>query len=217
MNKNNYYDCCGSGDCGDNDNGYGCSLWHNHTPTINAAAPQFEATAYHEDKEKKVKLSDYKGKWLILFFYPADFTFVCPTELGDLADKYEEFKKLNAEILSVSTDTHFVHKAWHDSSEQIRKIKFPMVADPTAEISFSYGVYIKEEGTALRGTFIIDPEGQLKTMEIHANGIGRSSSELLRKLQAAQFVHKYGDQVCPANWQPGKDTLKPGLNLVGKI
>lgn len=209
MEKEN---CCGGGCC--EEENYCCD---NHTPKIGALAPNFEAEIYHEDTTKKIKLSDYKGKWLILFFYPADFTFVCPTELGDVADRYEELKKLNAEILSVSTDTVFVHKAWHDESDTIKKIKFPMVADPNHEISNKYGVLIEEEGLALRGTFIINPEGILKTIEIHDNGIGRSGKELLRKLQAAQFVHKYGDQVCPANWEPGQDTLKPGLELVGKI
>ncbi|MFA6466969.1 MAG: redoxin domain-containing protein [Patescibacteria group bacterium] len=198
-------DCCGHGCC------------DNYELKIGSLAPSFEAEVYHEDKTKRVKLSDYQGKWVILFFYPADFTFVCPTELGDLASRYEEIKKLNTEILSVSTDTIFVHKAWHDESETIKKVNFPMLADPTHEISYKYNVLIEEEGLALRGTFIIDPKGILKTMEVHDNGIGRSSDELIRKLQAAQFVAKYGDQVCPANWQPGQDTLKPGLDLVGKI
>jgi NADH-dependent peroxiredoxin subunit C len=202
--------CCGNDICCDD-------ICYNCTPTIGKAAPRFEAEAYHEDQIKKINLEDYKGKWVIMLFYPADFTFVCPTELGDVADHYEELKKLNAEVLAVSTDTVFVHKAWHEDSETIKKIKFPMVADPTHKISEEYGVLIEEEGIALRGTFIIDPEGHLKTMEVHDNGIGRSSKELVRKLQAAQFVHKYGDQVCPANWEPGEDTLKPGLDLVGKI
>lgn len=205
-------ECCG-GDCCCEE--YDCC--DNHTPKIGKVAPNFEAEIYHEDDIKKIKLSDYKGKWVILFFYPADFTFVCPTELGDVADHYQEIKDLNAEILSVSTDTVFVHKAWHEESETIKKIKFPMAADPTHEVSRKYGVLIEEEGVALRGTFIIDPEGQLKTIEVHDNGIGRSGKEMIRKLQAAQFVKKYGDQVCPANWEPGKDTLKPGLDLVGKI
>ncbi len=204
-------ECCG-GDCCEEE-----LCCDNNTPKIGQLAPEFEAEAYHEDTVKKIKLSDYKGKWVILLFYPADFTFVCPTELGDVADHYEEIKGLNAEVLSVSTDTAFVHKAWHDDSDTIKKIKFPMLADPTHDICLDYGVLIEEEGMALRGTFIIDPEGHLKTMEVHDNGIGRSSKELLRKLQAAQFVHKYGDQVCPANWEPGSDTLKPGLDLVGKI
>lgn len=202
---NNGEDCCGNGCC------------DNYELKIGSPAPSFEAEIYHGESTKKIKLSDYKGKWVILFFYPADFTFVCPTELGDLASRYEEIKKLNTEILSVSTDTVFVHKAWHDESETIKKVSFPMLADPTHEISYKYNVLIEEEGLALRGTFIIDPEGILKTMEVHDNGIGRSSDELIRKLQAAQFVAKYGDQVCPANWQPGQDTLKPGLDLVGKI
>ena len=212
MKDNNCCDsneCCG-GDCCQE------TCW-NCTPKIGKPAPQFQAEVYHQEEIKKISLKDYKGKWVILCFYPADFTFVCPTELEDLANHYDEIKKLNAEVLSVSTDTVFTHKAWHDTSEAIKKIKFPMVADPTGNITRAYGVYIEEEGLALRGTFIIDPEGNVKTMEIHDNGIGRSSKELLRKLQAAQFVAKYGDQVCPANWEPGKDTLKPGLDLVGKI
>lgn len=219
MHEKNYYDCggdCGCGDWSEKSSG-ACSLWHNHIPTISEPAPHFETAAYQADKEIKIRLSDYKGKWVILFFYPKDFTFVCPTELGDLASHYDELKKLNTEVLSVSTDTIPVHKAWHDTSDTIKKIKFPMVADPTGEITFAYGVYIKKEGVALRGTFIIDPEGILRTIEIHGDGIGRSGKELMRKLQAAQFVHKYGDQVCPANWEPGKDTLKPGMDLVGKI
>ncbi len=212
MQDNN---CCNSeegcgGDCRQD------SCW-NCTPKIGKLAPQFQAEIYHQEEIKKISLKDYKGKWVILCFYPADFTFVCPTELEDLANHYDELKKLNAEVLTISTDTVFAHKAWHDTSEAIKKIKFPMLADPTGSITRAYGVYIEEEGLALRGTFIIDPEGNVKTMEVHDNGIGRSSKELLRKLQAAQFVTKYGDQVCPANWEPGKDTLKPGLDLVGKI
>lgn len=205
-------ECCGNGCCCEND-----ICCDNHTPKIGKQAPDFTAQAYYNDDEKKISLSDYKGKWVILMFYPKDFTFVCPTELGDIADRYDELQKLNAEVLSVSTDTVPVHKAWHDDSETIKKIKFPMVADPTHEICRKYGVLIEEEGVALRGTFIISPEGVLQTIEIHGDGIGRSGEELTRKLQAAQFVAKHGDQVCPANWQPGKDTLKPGLDLVGKI
>jgi len=184
---------------------------------INEQAPAFTAEAYHNDEIKKVSLENFKGKWTVLFFYPADFTFVCPTELGELADRYEEFQKMNVEILSVSTDTAFVHKAWHDESETIKKIKFPMIADPTGRITKDYGVYIDEEGLALRGTFIIDPEGILKAFEVHDNSIGRSADELIRKIQAAQFVNEHGGEVCPASWKPGEKTLKPGLDLVGKI
>ncbi len=184
---------------------------------IGEKAPNFEGDAFQNNNTKTIKLEDYKGKWVILVFYPADFTFICPTELGDLADKYEEFQKIDTEIISVSTDTTFVHKAWHDNSKTISKIKFPMLADPTGKICRDYGTYIQNEGLSLRGTFIIDPDGKLKAYELHDNSIGRSSEELLRKLQAAQYVRENGDQVCPANWSPGKDTLKPGLDLVGKI
>lgn len=184
---------------------------------INDLVFDFKANAFHNNDVKKISLSDYKGKWVVLFFYPADFTFVCPTELGELADNYGELQKLNVEVLSVSTDTEFSHKAWHDTSETIKKIKFPMVADPTGNISRAYGTYIEDEGLALRGTFIINPEGILKAFEIHDNSIGRSSKELIRKVKAAQFVAEHGDMVCPASWEPEKDTLKPGLDLVGKI
>lgn len=184
---------------------------------IGREIPDFEVEVYHQDEVKKVKLSDYRGKWIVLLFYPADFTFVCPTELEDAAELYGEFQKLGAEVLSVSTDTAFVHKAWHDASEAIGKVEYPMVADPTGQLSRAFGVYIEDAGLALRGTFIVDPDGVLKTMEVHDLGIGRSAKEALRKLHAANFVRENGDQVCPANWEPGSDTLKPGLDLVGKI
>ncbi len=179
--------------------------------------PDFTLTAYQNDELIDVTLSNYKGKWLILFFYPADFTFVCPTELEELADNYDAFKKENAEILSVSTDTKWVHKAWHDTSDAIKKITFPMLADPTQKLSRAFGVYIEEDGVDLRGSFVIDPEGVLQAMEVHADGVGRNAKELLRKLKAAKFVHEHGGQVCPANWEEGDSTLKPGLDLVGKI
>src|SRR3989344_1405496 len=177
----------------------------------------FEVEAFHKEKIKKIKLSGYKGKWLILIFYPADFTFICPTELEEAADYYSEFQKLNAEILSISTDTVFVHKAWHDNSNAIKRIEFPMVADPTGKLCREFGTYIDEEGLSLRGSFIIDPDGILKAFEMHDNSIGRSTKELLRKLQAAKFVNENKGLVCTAGWEPGKKTLKPGLDLVGKI
>ena len=176
-----------------------------------------ELEAYQADEIKKVKLTDYKGKWIAVVFYPADFTFVCPTELEELADLYSDFQKEGAEILSVSTDTAFVHKAWHDKSKAIGKIKFPMVADPTGNLSWAFGTYMENTGLALRGSFLIDPDGVVKTIEINDLGIGRSGKELLRKLQAAKFVHEHGDQVCPAGWTPGAKTLTPGLDLVGEI
>jgi len=179
--------------------------------------PDFELKAYHRNEIKDIKLSDYRGKWLVLAFYPADFTFVCPTELEELADYYEEFKKLNAEVLSVSTDTAYVHKAWHDSSPAIKKIEFPMLADTTGALCRAFGTMIEEEGVSLRATFIIDPDGILKSVEIHDNTIGRSAKEILRKLQASKYVREHPGEVCPASREPGKETLKPGLDLVGKI
>ncbi|MEK7063755.1 MAG: redoxin domain-containing protein [Patescibacteria group bacterium] len=188
--------------------------------------PDFEFEVYHDDKVKKIRFSDYKNKWVIVFFYPADFTFVCPTELEELALKYGEFQTLDTEIISMSADTVFTHKAWHDTSPAIKKIQFPMGSDPAGRIMKAFGCridnggleHIEDEGLSLRGTFIIDPEGIVRTAEIHDNGIGRSGKELLRKLQAAQFVKTNGGQVCPAEWNPGDDTLKGGdLNLVGKI
>ncbi len=184
---------------------------------VNQKVPEFELEAFHNEQSKKIKLSDYKGKWVALIFYPADFTFVCPTELEDAASLYDEFKKLNAEIMSVSTDTVFVHKAWHDNSPAIKKVKYPMLADPTGKLCREFGTYIEEEGLSLRGTFLIDPDGVLKTIEMHDNNIGRSAEELLRKLQAAIFVREHKGEVCPARWKPGSKTLKPGLDLVGKI
>ena len=189
---------------------------------INNKVPDFELKAYRGESFKKIKLSKYKGKWVVLIFYPADFTYVCPTELEDAADLYGQFKKEGAEVMSVSTDTEFSHKAWHDSSKAVGKVKYPMLADPTGKVVKMFGVYIEEgatadEGLALRGTFIIDPDGLLKTIEIHDNDIGRSMKETLRKLRAAKFVRKHRGLVCPANWEEGEKTLKPGINLVGKI
>ena len=184
---------------------------------INQRAPEIYARAFHSGQIKEILLSRYIGKWVILFFYPADFSFICPTELRELANNYEKFQEMNIEILSISTDTEFVHRAWHESSEIIKKIKFPMIADPSGKICRDYGTYIEEEGLSVRATFIIDPDGVLKAFEVHDNSIGRSASELLRKIQAAQFVREHNGEVCPASWKPGDKTLKPGLDLVGKI
>jgi len=184
---------------------------------INSKIPDFKVQAYHNDKFVTVSQNDLKGKWSIFFFYPADFTFVCPTELGDMADKYAQFKELGVEVYSVSTDTHFTHKAWHDASDTIKKIKFPMLADPTGHLSRAFGVHIEEDGLAYRGTFLVNPEGKIKLAEVNDNGIGRNADELFRKVQAAQYVASHDGEVCPAKWTPGEKTLKPGLNLVGKI
>lgn len=184
---------------------------------INSKVLPFRATAYHQGKDVSVSEQDLLGKWSIVFFYPADFTFVCPTELGDLADHYAQFRDMGVEVYSVSTDTHFTHKAWHDSSDTIGKIRFPMVGDPTGQLARNFGVMIEEEGLALRGTFVINPEGEIKVAEIHDLGIGRSAAELIRKVQAAQYVADHDGEVCPASWKPGEETLSPSLDLVGKI
>lgn len=184
---------------------------------INQKIPEFSAQAYHAGEFKSISTNDVLGKWAVFCFYPADFTFVCPTELGDLADHYKELKDAGVEVYSVSTDTHFVHKAWHDASDTIRKIEFPMIGDPTGAITRGFGVMIEEEGLALRGTFVVNPEGKIKVAEIHDLGIGRSAADLVRKVKAAQYVANNDGQVCPAKWQPGEETLTPSLDLVGKI
>jgi NADH-dependent peroxiredoxin subunit C len=177
----------------------------------------FTATAFHNSEFVPVTDQDLRGKWSVVFFYPADFTFVCPTELGDLADNYSEFQRLGVEIYSVSTDTHFTHKAWHASSETINKITFPMVGDPTGAITRNFDVMIEADGLADRGTFVIDPDGVIQILEITAGGIGRNATELLRKIKAAQYVAAHPGEVCPAKWEEGEQTLAPSLDLVGKI
>ncbi len=186
-------------------------------PYINSEIKPFNAQAFHNGDFVTVTEKALKGKWSVVFFYPADFTFVCPTELGDLADQYAHFKKLGVEIYAVSTDTHFTHKAWHDTSDTIKKIQYPMVGDPTGVITRNFGVMIEEAGLADRGTFVIDPEGKIQIVEITAGGIGRDASELLRKIKAAQYVASHPGEVCPAKWQEGDKTLAPSLDLVGKI
>ena len=184
---------------------------------INTEIKPFKATAFHQGKFVDFTDASTRGKWGIFFFYPADFTFVCPTELGDMADLYPEFQKLGVEVYAVSTDTHFTHKAWHDASETIKKINYPMLGDPTGTITRNFDVMIEEAGLALRGTFVVNPEGQIKLAEIHDTGIGRDAKELLRKVQAAQYVATHPGEVCPAKWTPGAQTLAPSLDLVGKI
>ena len=184
---------------------------------INSKIKPFKATAYHNGEFQPVSDEDLLGKWSVVFFYPADFTFVCPTELGDVADNYAKLQEMGVEVYSVSTDTHFTHKAWHDASDTIKKIRFPMVGDPTGTISRNFEVMIEEEGLALRGTFVINPEGEIKVAEIHDLCIGRDAKELVRKIQAAQYVASHPGEVCPAKWTPGEETLAPSLDLVGKI
>ena len=170
----------------------------------------FTVQAYVDGGFKEVTKEDVLGKWSVFFFYPADFTFVCPTELEDLADKYEEFKNINCEIYSVSCDTHYVHKAWHDASKTIQKIQYPMLAR-------SFDVMIEEDGVAERASFIVNPEGRIVAYEVIAGNVGRNADELFRRVQASQFVAQHGDEVCPAKWKPGAETLKPSLDLVGLI
>lgn len=184
---------------------------------INAKIPSFKVHAFERDTFRTVTHEDLLGRWSVLFFYPADFTFVCPTELADLAERASELKAMGVDVYSVSTDTHFTHKAWRDASEMIRTVSYPMLADPTGQLSRAFGVYVEEEGLARRGTFVVNPEGLVKIIEVHDDGIGRNAAELVRKIQAAQFVAENPGEVCPAKWKPGAATLKPGLDLVGKI
>ncbi|HSG61807.1 MAG TPA: alkyl hydroperoxide reductase subunit C [Pseudomonadales bacterium] len=184
---------------------------------INTAIKPFKAQAFRDGKFVEVTEADVKGKWAIFFFYPADFTFVCPTELGDLADYYEELQSRGVEVYSVSTDTHFTHKAWHETSETIGKIKYTMIGDPTGAITRNFEVMREDQGLADRGTFLVDPEGIIQAMEITAEGIGRDAGELVRKVKAAQYVAANPGQVCPAKWKEGEATLAPSLDLVGKI
>ncbi|MBU2103704.1 redoxin domain-containing protein [Patescibacteria group bacterium] len=215
--KSNYCEYCG--DFHDPFREYQSSV------RVGETVPDYEFESFYKNDTQTMKFSDFRGKWLIVMFYPADFTFVCPTELEEMALLYPKLQKINADVVSFSTDTVFVHKAWHDTSEAIKKIEFPMGADPSGKIADAFGVlveggdlpFVPDEGLALRGTFIIDPSGTLRSMEINDNSIGRSARETYRKLQAAQFVESNHGQVCPASWEPGDDTLEPGMDLVGKI
>jgi peroxiredoxin (alkyl hydroperoxide reductase subunit C) len=184
---------------------------------INTAVKPFKANAFHNGKFIEVTDASLKGKWSVLVFMPAAFTFNCPTEVEDAADNYAEFQKAGAEIYIVTTDTHFSHKVWHETSPAVGKAKFPLVGDPTHALTRAFDVHIEEEGLALRGTFVINPDGHIKTAEIHDNAIARDMKETLRKLKAAQFVASHPGQVCPAKWKEGEKTIAPSLDLVGKI
>ncbi len=184
---------------------------------INTAIKPFAVQAYKQGKFVELTEADVKGKWAIFFFYPADFTFVCPTELGDVADHYEELQRMGVEVFSVSTDTHFTHKACHDSSDTIGKIQYAMIGDPAGVVTTNFGVMREGQGLADRGTFVVDPDGIIQVMEVTAEGVGRDAAELLRKVKAAQYVRAHPGEVCPAKWQEGAKTLAPSLQLVGKI
>ena len=184
---------------------------------INTEIKPFTATAFHNGAFVDVSDADLRGTWSVVFFYPADFTFVCPTELGDLADLYEDFTAIGVEIYSVSTDTHFTHKAWHETSDTIAKVQYPMIGDPTGTITNNFEVMRPGQGLADRATFLIDPDGVIQFMEISSEGVGRNAAELLRKAKAAQYVREHPNEVCPAKWEEGDTTLAPSLDLVGKI
>jgi peroxiredoxin len=184
---------------------------------INKKMEDFTVDAYRNGEFIKVTAEDFRKGWSVLVFYPADFTFVCPTELKDLQDHYAEFKKAGCEVYSCSEDSHFVHKAWAASSDSIKTVEYPMLADPAGVLARMFGVLVPEAGQALRGSFVINPRGEIKAYEIHDMGIGRNAEELLRKVEAAQFVEAHGDQVCPAHWKPGEETLKPSFDLVGAL
>ncbi len=184
---------------------------------IHKEVADFAALAYHKGESTTVRKKDILGKWSVFFFYPADFTFVCPTELEDLANNYEKFQEIGCEIYSISCDTHYVHKAWHEASQAIQKVQFPMLADPAGKLARDFDVMNEADGLAERGSFIINPEGKIVGYEVVAGDVGRNADELLRLVQASQFVARHNGQVCPAKWRPGNDTLKPGYNLIGLL
>lgn len=187
------------------------------TPILNTKFPEFNLKAYHNGEFTEVSNEDLKGKWSLVVFYPGDFTFVCPTELEDLADNYDEFKKMGVEVYSCSCDTEFVHKAWADASNSIKKVKFPMLADPSGKLTQALGILKEDEHVAYRGSFVVDPDGNIKVVELNDNSVGRDAQEILRKIKAAQYVASHDGQVCPAKWREGQETLKPSIDLVGKI
>lgn len=184
---------------------------------VNTEIKPFQATGYRNGEFVDVTNEDVAGQWAIFFFYPADFTFVCPTELGDLADHYEDLQRLGVEVYSVSTDTHFTHKAWHETSDTIGKIQYTMLADPTGALTNNFEVMRPGQGLADRGTFLVDPDGVIQVVEVTAEGIGRNAAELVRKVKAAIYVREHPGEVCPAKWEEGDSTLAPSLDLVGKI
>lgn len=184
---------------------------------INTQVQPFKAQAFKNGEFVEITEQDLQGKWSVMVFMPAAFTFNCPTEIEDAANHYDEFQKLGTDIYVVTTDTHFSHKVWHETSPAVGKAKFALVGDPTHKLTRAFGVHIEEEGLALRGTFVIDPQGVIKTVEIHDNAIARDVGDTLRKVKAAQYVAANPNEVCPAKWREGEKTLRPSLQLVGKI
>ncbi len=188
---------------------------------VGQKVPEFEITTYEPSEgmygKFSLKTALENKKWVILVFYPADFTFVCPTELADLAEKQEELKKLGCEVMSISTDTQHVHLAWQLQEKLLEHVKYHMGADPTGTVSRIFGVYDENTGLAFRGTFIINPDGVLGGTEVNLNNVGRNADELVRKVKAFMYVREHPAEVCPAKWKPGDKTLKPGENIVGKV
>lgn len=198
--------------CSGDDNGSGVSSTSKQIErpaVIGMKIPNMKLKGFQAGKIGEVDLSLYRGKWIILFFYPSDFTFVCPTELKELADFYEEFRKARAEVFSVSTDSVFVHKAWHASNDSVKTVKYTMLSDRNGALSKTLGVYNYAEGASHRATFIFDPDGNCIAHETHHDAIGRSAGELLRKLDAAAAVKSGGGGLCPAGWKPGDNLIKP--------
>lgn len=179
----------------------------------------FVLETYFNDKKdvRVLRLKDFKNRWLILFYYPADFTFVCPTELADLAKHYQEFKKLNAEIVGVSTDTVYTHKSWLESEELLKDVSFPLAADHNGKLAKELGIYAESLGMAQRAAFIIDPDYILRAADIVSDSIGRNALEILRKLKALKFTRENPSRVCPASWEEGGPTLKPSVKIAGKV
>lgn len=187
------------------------------TPIINTKFPEFKLNAYQQGQFRTVSNEDIKGKWALFFFYPGDFTFVCPTELYDLSEHYQELLQLDVEVYACSCDSHFVHKAWVDASPAVKGVQYPMLADPAGRLAEALGILIEEDQQAYRGTFLVNPEGIIKMVEINDNSVGRDVSATIRKIIALQYVAEHGGEVCPANWRRGEKTLTPGIDLVGKI
>jgi peroxiredoxin (alkyl hydroperoxide reductase subunit C) len=198
-----------------------CEMCEEITVTVGTEVPNFEMETYNPATREfgKASLAEFREKqqWTILVFYPADFTFVCPTELADLADKYEALRKLGAEVLSVSTDTKFAHLAWRDTERLLQNVKYPMAADPTGAVSRLFGVYDAKTGLALRGTFVINPAGVLVSSEVNFYNVGRNADELLRKMEANAYLATHPDEACPARWKQGAKTLKPDEKMVGHV
>ena len=184
---------------------------------INSQILPFHANAFRDGELVEVSQDDIAGKWAIFFFYPGDFTFVCPTELADLAEHYEELQKMGVEVFSVSTDSHFVHKAWHDTSKDVSTVQYTMIGDPALTLTRNFDVERVGAGQADRATFLVDPDGTIQFYELTAEGIGRNATELVRKVKAAQYVYTHPGEVCPAKWEEGEEALAPSIDLVGKI